>query len=140
MLIKKEAIQQLVGDNHFYVSFFKKNGQLRHLFGQLGIHTKLKGTNRKSYSGDEYILTYDHINRGYRYVNVKKIYKIQTGKCILVDSEMSKIFEQDKAYQGENSEKSMSDYILKTILKDTKPENIESEVINGTRSIRISEK
>ena len=137
MLINKEAIQQLVGDNHFYVSFFKKNGQLRHLFGQLGIHTKLKGTNRKSYSGDEYILTYDHINRGYRYVNVKKIYKIQTGKCLLVDSEMSKVFEQDQAYQGEDAEKSFSDHLVNKILKN---EKTESEVINGTRSIRILEK
>ena len=137
MLINKEAIQQLVGDNHFYVSFFKKNGQLRHLFGQLGIHTKLKGTNRKSYSGDEYILTYDHINRGYRYVNVKKIYKIQTGKCLLVDSEMSKVFEQDQAYQGEDAEKSFSDHLVNKILKN---EKTESEVVNGTRSIRILEK
>ena len=137
MLINKEAIQKLIGENHFYISFFKKNGELRHLYGQLGIHTKLKGTNRKPYSGDEYILAYDHINRGYRYVNVKKIYKIQTGKCVLIDSEMKKIFEQDRAYQGEYSEKSMSDYIMKTVLKNM---NTESEVINGTRSIRISEK
>jgi hypothetical protein len=137
MLINKEAIQKLIGENHFYISFFKKNGELRHLYGQLGIHTKLKGTNRKQYSGNEYILAYDHINRGYRYVNVKKIYKIQTGKCVLIDSEMTKIFEQDRAYQGEYSEKSMSDYIMKTVLKNM---NTESEVVNGARSIRISEK
>ena len=137
MLINKDAIQQLVGENHFYISFFKKNGELRHLYGQLGIHTKLKGTNRKQYSGNEYILAYDHINRGYRYVNDKKIYKIQTGKCVLIDSEMTKIFEQDRAYQGEYSEKSMSDYIMKTVLKNM---NTESEVVNGARSIRISEK
>ena len=137
MLINKDAIQQLVGENHFYISFFKKNGELRHLYGQLGIHTKLKGTNRKQYSGNEYILTYDHINRGYRYVNVKKIYKIQTGKCVLIDSEMSKVFEQDKAYQGEDAEKSFSDHLVNKILKN---EKTESEVVNGTRSIRILEK
>ena len=137
MLINKDAIQQLVGENHFYISFFKKNGELRHLYGQLGIHTKLKGTNRKQYSGNEYILTYDHINRGYRYVNVKKIYKIQTGKCVLIDSEMSKIFEQDKAYQGEDAEKFFSDHLVNKILKN---EKTESEVVNGTRSIRILEK
>ena len=137
MLINKDAIQQLVGENHFYISFFKKNGELRHLYGQLGIHTKLKGTNRKQYSGNEYILTYDHINRGYRYVNVKKIYKIQTGKCLLVDSEMSKVFEQDQAYQGEDAEKSFSDHLVNKILKN---EKTESEVVNGTRSIRILEK
>ena len=137
MLINKDAIQQLVGENHFYISFFKKNGELRHLYGQLGIHTKLKGTNRKPYSGDEYILAYDHINRGYRYVNVKKIYKIQTGKCVLIDSEMSKVFEQDKAYQGEDAEKIFSDHLVNKILKN---EKTESEVVNGTRSIRILEK
>ena len=137
MLINKDAIQQLVGENHFYISFFKKNGELRHLYGQLGIHTKLKGTNRKQYSGNEYILTYDHINRGYRYVNVKKIYKIQTGKCVLIDSEMSKVFEQDKAYQGEDAEKIFSDHLVNKILKN---EKTESEVVNGTRSIRILEK
>ena len=137
MLINKDAIQQLVGENHFYISFFKKNGELRHLYGQLGIHTKLKGTNRKQYSGNEYILAYDHINRGYRYVNVKKIYKIQTGKCLLVDSEMSKVFEQDQAYQGEDAEKSFSDHLVNKILKN---EKTESEVVNGTRSIRILEK
>ena len=137
MLINKEAIQKLIGENHFYISFFKKNGELRHLYGQLGIHTKLKGTNRKQYSGNEYILTYDHINRGYRYVNVKKIYKIQTGKCVLIDSEMSKVFEQDKAYQGEDAEKIFSDHLVNKILKN---EKTESEVVNGTRSIRILEK
>ena len=137
MLINKDAIQQLVGENHFYVSFFKKNGELRELYGQLGIHTKLKGTNRKQYSGNEYILTYDHINRGYRYVNVKKIYKIQTGKCVLIDSEMSKVFEQDKAYQGEDAEKIFSDHLVNKILKN---EKTESEVVNGTRAIRILEK
>ena len=137
MLINKDAIQQLVGENHFYISFFKKNGELRHLYGQLGIHTKLKGTNRKQYSGNEYILAYDHINRGYRYVNVKKIYKIQTGKCVLIDSEMSKVFEQDKAYQGEDAEKIFSDHLVNKILKN---EKTESEVVNGTRSIRILEK
>ena len=137
MLINKDAIQQLVGEYHFYISFFKKNGELRHLYGQLGIHTKLKGTNRKQYSGNEYILTYDHINRGYRYVNVKKIYKIQTGKCVLIDSEMSKVFEQDKAYQGEDAEKIFSDHLVNKILKN---EKTESEVVNGTRSIRILEK
>ena len=137
MLINKDAVQQLVGENHFYISFFKKNGELRHLYGQLGIHTKLKGTNRKQYSGNEYILAYDHINRGYRYVNVKKIYKIQTGKCVLIDSEMSKIFEQDQAYQGEDAEKNFSDHLVNKILKN---EKTESEVVNGTRSIRILEK
>ena len=137
MLINKDAVQQLVGENHFYISFFKKNGELRHLYGQLGIHTKLKGTNRKQYSGNEYILTYDHINRGYRYVNVKKIYKIQTGKCVLIDSEMSKVFEQDQAYQGGDAEKIFSDHLVNKILKN---EKTESEVVNGTRSIRILEK
>ena len=122
MLINKEAIQQLIGDNHFYISFFKKNGEMSELYGQLGIHTELKNSNRKRYSGDQYILAYDHINRGYRYVNIKKIYKIQTGKCVLIDSEMEKLFEQDEAYSGEKAEKRMAEKILNTVLKNQKTE------------------
>ena len=120
MLISKEAFQQLIGENHFYVAFFKKNGELRHLYGQLGTHTELKGTNRRQYSGNEYILAYDHVNRGYRNINLKKTYKIQTGACILVDSEMEKIFEQDRAYSGADSNRTWNwnDYVERSVFNN----------------------
>ena len=69
--------------------------------------------------------------------NIEKIIEIRCGDCKIIDSEYKELLNQDKAY---TKELDMENFILDTLLKNTKPENIESEVVDGTRSIRISKK
>ena len=139
MLITKQAIEKIVGNKFFYISYFKKDGTLRKMnSARFNVRKYLNGgKNRNPNINKTQIIIFDTNKLGYRTINIEKIFEIRCGDCRIVDSEMTKIFEQDRAYQGEYSEKSMSDCIMKTVLKNM---NTESEVVNGARSIRISEK
>ena len=84
------------------------------------------------------IIVFDKDKEGYRTVNIDKIIEISRGEEFkLVDSKYNELIEEDKMYQKIDTEKDMENYILNKILKNIKTE---SEVINGTRSIRILEK
>ena len=83
------------------------------------------------------IIVFDEDKDGYRTVNIDKIIEIKGDEFNLVDSKYNELIEEDKAYQKIDKEKDMTNFILNKILKNIKTE---SEVINGTRSIRILEK
>ena len=139
MLITKQAIEKIVGNKFFYISYFKKDGTLRKMnSARFNVRKYLNGgKNRNPNINKTQIIIFDTNKLGYRTINIEKIFEIRCGDCRIVDSEMSKVFEQDQAYQGGDAEKNFSDHVMNTILKN---EKIESEVVNGTRSIRLSEK
>jgi hypothetical protein len=78
------------------------------------------------------IIVFDNNKSGYRTINIEKIIEIRCGDCKIIDSEYKATLDQDKAY---TKELDMENFILETLLKNKKTE---SEVVNGTRSIRIS--
>ena len=139
MLITKQAIEKIVGNKFFYISYFKKDGTLRKMnSARFNVRKYLNGgKNRNPNINKTQIIIFDTNKLGYRTINIEKIFEIRCGDCRIVDSEMSKVFEQDQAYQGGDAEKSFSDHLVSKILKN---EKTESEVVNGTRSIRILEK
>ena len=139
MLITRQAIEKIVGNKFFYISYFKKDGTLRKMnSARFNVHKYLNGgKNRNPNIGKTQIIIFDTNKLGYRTINIEKIFEIRCGDCRIVDSEMQKVFEQDQAYEGETAEKNMTDYLMNTILKNV---TTESEVLNGTRSIRILKK
>ena len=80
------------------------------------------------------IIVFDNNKSGYRTINIEKIIEIRCGDCKIIDSEYKATLEQDKAY---TKELDMENFILETLLKN---KTTESEIVNGTRSIRISKK
>ena len=139
MLITKQAIEKIVGNKFFYISYFKKDGTLRKMnSARFNVRKYLNGgKNRNPNINKTQIIIFDTNKLGYRTINIEKIFEIRCGDCRIVDSEMSKVFEQDQAYQGGDAEKNFSDHVMNTILKNV---TTESEVVNGTRSIRILKK
>ena len=138
MIITKQAIEKIVGNKFFYISYFKKDGTYREMnSARLKVSKHLKGGQNKNPNINKtQIIVFDNNKSGYRTINIEKIIEIRCGDCKIIDSEYKATLDQDKAY---TKELDMENFILDTLLKNTKPENIESEVINGTRSIRISE-
>ena len=137
ILENDKTIEQLVGEKPFYVSYFKKDGTIREM-PQAILHeidlAKIKNPNINKTQ----IIVFDKDKEGYRTVNIDKIIEISRGEEFkLVDSKYNELIEEDKMYQKIDTEKDMESYILKKILKNIKTE---SEIINGTRSIRILEK
>ena len=65
--------------------------------------------------------------------DIEKIIEISCGDCKIIDSEYKATLDQDKAY---TKELDLENFILETLLKN---KTTESEIINGTRSIRSSE-
>ena len=136
MITTNKTIEKLVGDNPFYVSYFKKDGTIREM-PNAKLHeidlAKVKNPNINKTQ----IIVFDEDKDGYRTVNIDKIIEIKGDEFNLVDSKYNELIKEDKAYQKIDKEKDMTDFILNKILKNIKTE---SEVINGTRSIRILEK
>ena len=124
-----KTIEKLVGDNPFYVSYFKKDGTIREM-PNAKLHeidlAKVKNPNINKTQ----IIVFDEDKEGYRTVNIDKIIEISRGEEFkLVDSKYNELIEEDKMYQKIDTEKDMENYILNKILKNIKTE---SEVINGT--------
>ena len=136
MITTNTTIEKLVEDKPFYVSYFKKDGTIREM-PNAKLHeidlAKVKNPNINKTQ----IIVFDEDKDGYRTVNIDKIIEIKGDEFNLVDSKYNELIEEDKAYQKIDKEKDMTDFILNKILKNIKTE---SEVINGTRSIRILEK
>ena len=136
MITTNKTIEKLVGDNPFYVSYFKKDGTIREM-PNAKIHeidlAKIKNPNINKTQ----IIVFDEDKDGYRTVNIDKIIEIKGDEFNLVDSKYNELIEEDKTYQKIDTEKDMESYILKTLLKNIKTER---EVVNGIRSIRILEK
>ena len=136
MITTNTTIEKLVEDKPFYVSYFKKDGTIREM-PNAKLHeidlAKVKNPNINKTQ----IIVFDEDKDGYRTVNIDKIIEIKGDEFNLVDSKYNELIKEDKAYQKIDKEKDMTDFILNKILKNIKTE---SEVINGTRSIRILEK
>ena len=136
MITTNTTIEKLVEDKPFYVSYFKKDGSIREM-PNAKLHeidlAKVKNPNINKTQ----IIVFDEDKDGYRTVNIDKIIEIKGDEFNLVDSKYNELIKEDKAYQKIDKEKDMTDFILNKILKNIKTE---SEVINGTRSIRILEK
>ena len=136
MITTNTTIEKLVEDKPFYVSYFKKDGTIREM-PNAKLHeidlAKVKNPNINKTQ----IIVFDEDKDGYRTVNIDKIIEIKGDEFNLVDSKYNELIEEDKAYQKIDKEKDMTNFILNKILKNIKTE---SEVINGTRSIRILEK
>ena len=136
MITTNTTIEKLVEDKPFYVSYFKKDGTIREM-PNAKLHeidlAKVKNPNINKTQ----IIVFDEDKDGYRTVNIDKIIEIKGDEFNLVDSKYNELIEEDKTYQKIDTAKDMENYILNKILKNIKTE---SEVINGTRSIRILEK
>ena len=139
MITTNTTIEKLVEDKPFYVSYFKKDGTIREM-PNAKLHeidlAKVKNPNINKTQ----IIVFDEDKDGYRTVNIDKIIEIKGDEFNLVDSKYNELIKEDKAHKEIDNEQDMTNFILNKILKNIKPENIESEVINGTRSIRILEK
>ena len=136
MIITKQAIEKIVGNKFFYISYFKKDGTYREMnSARLNVSKHLKGGQNKNPNINKtQIIVFDNNKSGYRTINIEKIIEIRCGDCKIIDSEYKATLDQDKAY---TKELDMENFILETLLKNKKTE---SEVVNGTRSIRISKK
>jgi len=136
MITTNTTIEKLVEDKPFYVSYFKKDGTIREMpnakLKEIDL-TKIKNPNINKTQ----IIVFDEDEDGYRTVNIDKIIEIKGDEFNLVDSKYNELIEEDKAHKEIDNEQDMTNFILNKILKNIKTE---SEVINGTRSIRILEK
>ena len=136
MITTNKTIEKLVEDKPFYVSYFKKDGTIREM-PNAKLHeidlAKVKNPNINKTQ----IIVFDEDKDGYRTVNIDKIIEIKGDEFNLVDSKYNELIEEDKAHKEIDNEQDMTNFILNKILKNIKTE---SEVINGTRSIRILEK
>ena len=136
MITTNTTIEKLVEDKPFYVSYFKKDGTIREM-PNAKLHeidlAKVKNPNINKTQ----IIVFDEDKDGYRTVNIDKIIEIKGDEFNLVDSKYNELIKEDKAHKEIDNEQDMTNFILNKILKNIKTE---SEVINGTRSIRISEK
>ena len=136
MITTNTTIEKLVEDKPFYVSYFKKDGTIREM-PNAKLHeidlAKVKNPNINKTQ----IIVFDEDKDGYRTVNIDKIIEIKGDEFNLVDSKYNELIKEDKAHKEIDNEKDMTNFILNKILKNIKTE---SEVINGTRSIRILEK
>ena len=136
MITTNKTIEKLAGENSFSISYFKKDRTIREM-PNAKLHeidlAKVKNPNINKTQ----IIVFDEDKDGYRTVNIDKIIEIKGDEFNLVDSKYNELIEEDKTYQKIDTEKDMENYILNKILKNIKTE---SEVINGTRSIRILEK
>ena len=136
MITTNKTIEKLAGENSFSISYFKKDRTIREMpnakLKEIDL-TKIKNPNINKTQ----IIVFDEDKEGYRTVNIDKIIEIKGDEFNLVDSKYNELIKEDKAYQKIDKEKDMTDFILNKILKNIKTE---SEVINGTRSIRILEK
>jgi hypothetical protein len=102
---------------------------------RLNVSKHLKGGQNKNPNINKtQIIVFDNNKSGYRTINIEKIIEIRCGDCKIIDSEYKATLDQDKAY---TKELDMENFILDTLLKN---KTTESEIINGTRSIRISKK
>ena len=136
MITTNTTIEKLVEDKPFYVSYFKKDGSIREM-PNAKLHeidlAKVKNPNINKTQ----IIVFDEDKDGYRTVNIDKIIEIKGDEFNLVDSKYNELIKEDKAHKEIDNEQDMTNFILNKILKNIKTE---SEVINGTRSIRILEK
>ena len=121
MKITKEAIQKIVGNKFFYISYFKKDGYFRAMSSaRLNVSKHLKGgINRNPNINKTQIVVFDNNKSGYRTLNIEKIIEIRCGDCKIVDSEYEALIKMDKAYQNE------SDFLIK--LRDKLINNKEKE-------------
>lgn len=132
MIITKQAIEKIVGNKFFYISYFKKDGTYRQMdSARLNVSKHLKGGQNKNPNLNKtQIVVFDNNKSGYRTLNIEKIIEIRCGGCKIIDSEYKALLEQDKAYVKEQQYES---FILKTLLERTLEDH-------GTRSIRIQKK
>ena len=121
MKITKEAIEKIVGNKFFYISYFKKDGSFRAMnSARLNVSKHLKGgINRNPNINKTQIVVFDNNKSGYRTLNIEKIIEIRCGDCKIVDSEYEVLIKMDKAYQNE------SDFLIK--LRDKLINNKEKE-------------
>ena len=109
MKITKEAIEKIVGNKFFYISYFKKDGSFRAMnSARLNVSKHLKGgINRNPNINKTQIVVFDNNKSGYRTLNIEKIIEIRCGDCKIVDSEYEALIKMDKAYQN------VSDFLIK---------------------------
>jgi len=119
MILSKEAIERLAGNLPFLIVFFKKNNKERRLYGKLDVSKYLKEKNegddtiyspnkehkpvRASFAKDNIHLYVRDLElpekRGLRQANMEKVYMFVQGDIRIVDTEMERLFEQDRAYK-----------------------------------------
>ena len=135
MITTNKTIEKLAGENSFSISYFKKDRTIREMK-----KAYLDLTGRKSKNpniGKTQIIVFDKDKEGYRTVNIDDIIEMENEDFYLADSKHKELLDEDKAHKEIDNEQDMTNFILNKILKNIKTE---SEVINGTRSIRILEK
>ena len=136
MITTNTTIEKLVEDKPFYVSYFKKDGTIREM-PNAKLHeidlAKVKNPNINKTQ----IIVFDEDKEGYRTVNTDDIIEMENEDFYLADSKHKELLDEDKAHKEIDNEQDMTNFILNKILKNIKTE---SEVINGTRSIRLLEK
>lgn len=81
--MKTSEIKEILSENpygFFTVSFIKKDGTKRTMNARLGVKKHLKGgvSTTKNYSN--LLTVYDCTNKGYRNINLDKVYHIKANK------------------------------------------------------------
>ena len=140
MKLSKEAIERLAGEEPFFISFFKKNGEHRKLYGKLDISPYLKNQDSLSKSRNNkwddniytptkvhkpikaffakdgvHLLADDLENKGLRQINMEKVYMFVQGGVRLVDTEMESLFKEDEAHNFQEEEAKMAVEINKRV-------------------------
>ena len=136
MITTNKTIEKLAGENSFSISYFKKDRTIREMpnakLKEIDL-TKIKNPNINKTQ----IIVFDEDKEGYRTVNIDDIIEMENEDFYLADSKHKELLDEDKEYQKIDKEKDFENFVLNKILKNIKTE---SEIINGTRSIRILEK
>ena len=88
MIITKQAIEKIVGNKFFYISYFKKDGTYREMnSARLNVSKHLKGGQNKNPNINKtQIIVFDNNKSGYRTINIEKIIEIRCGDCKIIDS------------------------------------------------------
>ena len=136
MITTNKTIEKLAGENSFSISYFIKDRTIREMrnakLKEIDL-TKIKNPNINKTQ----IIVFDEDKEGYRTVNIDDIIEMENEDFYLADSKHKELLDEDKEYQKIDKEKDFENFVLNKILKNIKTE---SEIINGTRSIRILEK
>lgn len=101
MLITKQTIEKIVGNQFFYISYFKKDGSFREMnSARLNVSKYLKGgINRNPNINKTQLIVFDNNKAEYRTINLDKIYQIKQGDCIITDTLASQIIEELNQYE-----------------------------------------
>ena len=72
MIITKQAIEKIVGNKFFYISYFKKDGTYREMnSARLNVSKHLKGGQNKNPNINKtQIIVFDNNKSGYRTINI----------------------------------------------------------------------